>query len=557
MPDRWGDGVWTALLETRERLAAILPGLFVLVVLLGLGVLLGVITKVVLERGARAFGFDRVMERWGVAASLRRSGVQRAPSGVLGLLAFWAIFLFFASAGVDAVALPGAHSATALLLAFLPPLFAALLILVAGWLLANFLGQTILLAAVNARLPEARLLARVAAWPAPPRASAITPASFRLETGEVEEDVADAAASQPRVSEFVRAVAARDGCGGRRGRVVDEDGVAFQADEDEQVAGRGGDGGAAELAGRVAHGGDDRNPALETPARRAPVGEAQQIAGHAARAGGADGGGPDAVDVERGMEHLGGERGRRRGAAPVTEHHRDARRRAEARAERRVGFHLTERGHLEPRGGALGETEIGRRGVGRRERDDPARARGRPHAHAQPYGIHRGRGSEHIHVTRERRRGRRQRRELRGADRRAGGPRRPLAVGECRNLETERERRVRERRERREQVRGRPPRRPRRQHQQRVGAIARGDRRRIDAAQAGRRDRAFERPRLDSGGGQEQVGRHHASEVGKEVPSRLVKMPVKRAPTRTRSPGTALATSPRRFRANPYGRGPE
>src|SRR5206468_1980619 len=99
------------------------------------------------------FGFDRVMERWGVAASLRRSGVQRAPSGVLGLLAFWAIFLFFASAGVDAVALPGAHSATALLLAFLPPLFAALLILVAGWLLANFLGQTILIAAVNARLP--------------------------------------------------------------------------------------------------------------------------------------------------------------------------------------------------------------------------------------------------------------------------------------------------------------------------------------------------------------------------------------------------------------------
>src|ERR671925_254636 len=118
MRDRWSDGVWSALLETRERLAAILPGLFVLVVLLGLGVLLGWVAKFVLERGARAFGFDRVMERWGVTASLRRSGVQRAPSGVLGLVAFWAIFLVFASAGVDAVAVPGAHSATALLLAF-------------------------------------------------------------------------------------------------------------------------------------------------------------------------------------------------------------------------------------------------------------------------------------------------------------------------------------------------------------------------------------------------------------------------------------------------------
>src|SRR5438132_696812 len=85
MRDRWGDGVWSALLETRERLAAILPGLFVLVVLLALGVLLGFVAKVVLERGARALGFDRVMERWGVAASLRRSGTQRAPSGVLGI----------------------------------------------------------------------------------------------------------------------------------------------------------------------------------------------------------------------------------------------------------------------------------------------------------------------------------------------------------------------------------------------------------------------------------------------------------------------------------------
>src|SRR5919197_710053 len=94
MRDRWGDGVWSALLETRERLAAILPGLFVLVVLLGLGVLLGWIAKFVLERGARAFGFDRVMERWGVAASLRRSGVQRAPSALLARAAHWAIVLF-------------------------------------------------------------------------------------------------------------------------------------------------------------------------------------------------------------------------------------------------------------------------------------------------------------------------------------------------------------------------------------------------------------------------------------------------------------------------------
>jgi hypothetical protein len=164
MRDGWRDGVWSALMETRERLAAILPGFLVLFTLLILGLACGWLARLVLSRGSRAVGFDRLMDRWGVAPSLRRSGVLRTPSEVLGLIAFWAIFLFFASAGVDAVAVPGGHSATALLLAFLPPLFAALLILVAGWLLANFLGRTILIAAVNARLPEARLLARAAHW---------------------------------------------------------------------------------------------------------------------------------------------------------------------------------------------------------------------------------------------------------------------------------------------------------------------------------------------------------------------------------------------------------
>jgi hypothetical protein len=104
------------------------------------------------------------MERSGVAASLRRSGVLRSPSDVLGMVGFWSVFVLFASAGVDAVAPAGGASATALLLAFLPPLFAAVLIIVVGWLVANFLSRTILIAAVNARVPEARLLARAAHW---------------------------------------------------------------------------------------------------------------------------------------------------------------------------------------------------------------------------------------------------------------------------------------------------------------------------------------------------------------------------------------------------------
>jgi hypothetical protein len=87
--------------------------------------------------------------------------VLRSPSEVLGLIFFWVTFVIFASLGIDSLGLGGA---TAFLLAFLPPLFAAVLILIVGWLVANFLSQGLLIAAVNRGLPEARLLARAVHW---------------------------------------------------------------------------------------------------------------------------------------------------------------------------------------------------------------------------------------------------------------------------------------------------------------------------------------------------------------------------------------------------------
>jgi hypothetical protein len=163
MSDRW-PGVWSGLVEVRERLLAVIPGLLVMLALVVFGLILAWVARRAVTRLSRIFGVDRAFERWGVSPSLRRSGVLRPASDVLGLVCFWAIFIMFASAGVDALAAPGRPLATVLLLSFLPPLFTAALILLVGWLVANFLSQGVLIAAVNARLPEARLVARGVYW---------------------------------------------------------------------------------------------------------------------------------------------------------------------------------------------------------------------------------------------------------------------------------------------------------------------------------------------------------------------------------------------------------
>jgi hypothetical protein len=163
MESRWGEGVWGALAALGDRLAVLGPALLVAITLIALGLILGAILRAVVSRVARGVGFDHLMERWGMAASLRGSGVLRTPSDVLGVVFFWATFVVFASLGIDALGLAGG-SATAFLVGFVPPLFAAVLILVVGWLVANFLSQGLLIAAVNRGVPEARLLARAVHW---------------------------------------------------------------------------------------------------------------------------------------------------------------------------------------------------------------------------------------------------------------------------------------------------------------------------------------------------------------------------------------------------------
>jgi hypothetical protein len=164
MNTRWDDQLRTAIGGLWDRLAIVLPALLMMFALVVLGLLFGWLARAVITRVARAVRFDRHMERWGFAGALRHAGILRSPADVLGLFAFWTVFVVFASLGVDSLAPPGSPGATAFLVAFLPPLFAAVLILVVGWLVANFLSQGLLIAAVNAGVPEARLLARAAHW---------------------------------------------------------------------------------------------------------------------------------------------------------------------------------------------------------------------------------------------------------------------------------------------------------------------------------------------------------------------------------------------------------
>jgi hypothetical protein len=77
---------------------------------------------------------------------------------LVGSLFFWLIWLAFLLSGLRALGIAGAEALATDFLRFIPRLLVALLVLVVGFALANFLWRVVLLAAVNAHIPQARLL---------------------------------------------------------------------------------------------------------------------------------------------------------------------------------------------------------------------------------------------------------------------------------------------------------------------------------------------------------------------------------------------------------------
>jgi hypothetical protein len=160
----WTDLVGKVVRDTTETLRVVMPSVLAMLTLVAVGAVLGWIGGALVGRLARAGNLDRRSREWGLTQALSRAGVYREPSQLARLVVFWGVFAVFAAMGIDALAIPGAPGASEMLKSLFPHALAALLILVVGWLAANFLGQAALIAAVNAGLPEARLLARAARW---------------------------------------------------------------------------------------------------------------------------------------------------------------------------------------------------------------------------------------------------------------------------------------------------------------------------------------------------------------------------------------------------------
>jgi len=141
-----------------------LPNLLAMVTILIIGFLIAWAVKVLLLRFLKAVQFDKVSGQWGLSDALSKGGVSYSAASLLSRFFYWVIVLVTLILGINALEVSATQNLITQFFNYLPHLFAAVVILVIGYLIALFLGQATLIAAVNAHLVSAKLLARVVRW---------------------------------------------------------------------------------------------------------------------------------------------------------------------------------------------------------------------------------------------------------------------------------------------------------------------------------------------------------------------------------------------------------
>lgn len=154
----WEQTILEPLRELSRQSVASLSSLLGMVVLVLLGLVVGWLAKELVYRALRLLRFDRLCDRLGVGHEIERLGVARRCSYVAGQVVQGIIILTALLAGLNAVRSPWTQNLVERFFLYLPHVLAALVILVVGALVSRFLGRSALIAAVNARIPSARLL---------------------------------------------------------------------------------------------------------------------------------------------------------------------------------------------------------------------------------------------------------------------------------------------------------------------------------------------------------------------------------------------------------------
>jgi len=128
-----------------------------------IGYIVARVVRTILIKGLRAIHFDQITDRVGVGRALQAAGTKLDAAAVLAAVAFWWISLYFIENAFTVLGFAQATLFINQVLGYLlPNIFAAIIIVIVGGLIANVAAGIVRGAASEAHLSTGDLLGGIA-----------------------------------------------------------------------------------------------------------------------------------------------------------------------------------------------------------------------------------------------------------------------------------------------------------------------------------------------------------------------------------------------------------
>ena len=160
----WGTSLFNALSNAVNLILTFIPRLIGFLVILIVGLIIAALVERAVTFLLRKVGFDRMSDRIGLTRFEQRMGVRMDTAGVLGKIVYWFIVLIFLVPAADALGVPAVSNVLNELVAYIPNVFVAILVLFLGALAGTVVADLVRGAVASANIGNPNIFAMIARW---------------------------------------------------------------------------------------------------------------------------------------------------------------------------------------------------------------------------------------------------------------------------------------------------------------------------------------------------------------------------------------------------------
>jgi small-conductance mechanosensitive channel len=160
--DPWTHSLVNAMSTMWASVASFIPRLFGALIVVIIGLVVAKLLDTLLSKLLAKLGLDRLMAGTGATKVLARAGIHASVSTLIGRIVYWFVLLVFLVSAAESLGLERVSATLDMVALYLPKVFGAALILLAGVLLAQLLNGIVRGAADGVGLDYAAGLGRIA-----------------------------------------------------------------------------------------------------------------------------------------------------------------------------------------------------------------------------------------------------------------------------------------------------------------------------------------------------------------------------------------------------------